>query len=263
MKRLLGQSLAVLVVGTLATALTPACAENDQSIFVRAVLGPPLNRQNGQCIYTADLTQPLISEGTLDVGLRDTYEVHLLVGSQMVGRTDDKSTRVESNRVHLNGAVVRVTDPNGGEISTFTSLGSSFVDPETNNNPTYSPLILTALDAKTVAKIAAPLPDPPTAAAAFPSVLVSVYIKVFGTTLGGTDVESAEFQFPVSVCKGCLIDFKTGDDPAVKGVDCSLPLASGGTVAAPCNLGQDEAVPCQLCNQDYRYCVSRPPPPPT
>jgi hypothetical protein len=245
MKRLLGQSLTVVVVGSLASALTPACADNDQSIFVRAALAPPQNRQNGQCLYTSDPTQPFHSMGSLDAALRATYDVTLLVGSQLVSRADDKSSRTEPNRVHIDGAVVRVTDPNGGVINEFTSLGSSFIDPEANNAATYSPVTLTAIDAKTAKAISDRIPA---GAPREASVLVTANIKVFGKTVGGVDVESGEFQFPVSVCKGCLVSFATGDDPAVPGVDCNQPLAEGSsTTALPCAAGQDEAVPCQLC----------------
>lgn len=251
MKRLLGHGFAAVAVGVLATAFTPACAENDQSIFVRMVLAPPSNRQNGTCLYTADPTQPKMSEGLVDAAVRDTYSSTLLVSNQLIPRGDANSTRAESNRVHINGAVVRVSDPNGGAIGEFTSLGSATIDPQVNNAPSFAPVNVDAIDPPTMAKIAEGL-------AAGQSKLVVANIKAFGRTLGGVDVESGEFQFPIRVCNGCLVSFASGDDPATPGVDCNLPLAEGGggQTSLPCAPGQDEVTPCQTC-LDRAACRSR------
>lgn len=245
MKRLLGQTLAVVSVGVLATALMPACAENDSSMFVRMAIAPPQNRQNG-CVYTSDPTQPFLSSGTLDVAIlaKDpTYIVELLVGSQLFDRGDQKFTRAEPNRTHVNGAVVRVTDANGGQLSEFTSLTSAFIEPQANNTPGYSPARVQALDAATARKVSAGL-------APGSDTLVVANIKVFGTTLGGVDLESGEFQFPIRVCNGCLLSFNGGDDPATPGRDCSLPLPEQSNLPIPCRPGQDEGTLCQYC-RDY------------
>lgn len=238
MKRLLGQTLAVVVAGLLATALTPACAENNQSIFVRMAIAPPQNRQNNSCLYTDDPSQAFMSEGVLDVAVRDSYEAHLLVGSQLIGRGAANATRAEPNRIQLQGAVVRVTDPNGGAIAEFTSPSTAFLDPQDNNSASYSPFVLTGLDAATVSSLRDQIAPGQTRR-------VIANIKPFGTTLGGVEVEGGEFQFPITVCNRCLIDFSTGDDPTVPELDCSLPLETNAT--RPCDAGQDELVPCQIC----------------
>jgi hypothetical protein len=87
------------------------------------------------------------------------------------------------------------------------------------------------------------------------SKLVVANIKIFGKTLGGVDLESGEFQFPVRVCVGCLVDFSSGDDPAVAGRDCNVQIGTGtATVVLPCAPGQDEATPCQLCSSFSELC---------
>jgi hypothetical protein len=255
MKRLLGQVLLVSTCGVLATALTPACADNDQSIYVRQVMAPPLNRQNGQCSYTPDPTQPFWPRGQLDVGIRATYDPVLLVGGQLNARGDTNTTRAEPNRAHLNGAVVPVTDANGAQISEFTSLGAGTLDPQSNNIPSWGLFAAPIIDAQTSAKLKAGL------TAGGPAKLVVANIKVFGKTLGGVDLESGEFQFPIEVCVGCLVDFSTGNDPATKEVDCTLPLnaAGGGTITQlPCAAGQDERTPCQLCAATNDLCKAPP-----
>lgn len=243
MKRLLGKTFSLVVLAGLATVFAPACAENDQSIFIRTVLAPSINRQNGECIYTGDVTQRFQSEGLIDVAIRDTYTPTMLVGSQLFSRGDQPGGRSESNRTQLNGAVVRVTDPNGGQIGEFTSLASAFIDPQLNNIPTYSPFTVTLLDAKTTASIAQRVTPGN-------STLVIANVKAFGRTLGGVDLESGEFQFPIRLCRGCLISFETGDDPATPGVDCNLPLTDQGAGSVlPCRAGQDEVTPCQVCRE--------------
>ncbi|MBX3201582.1 MAG: hypothetical protein KF894_25825 [Labilithrix sp.] len=238
MNRLIGQAVAVTALGVLATALTPACAENDQSIFVRSVLAPALNRQNGVCTYTADVTQPMISQGVIDIGITDSYVAPLLVGNQLIPRGTAQGARAESNRARLNGAVVRVTDPTGATLSEFTALGSGFVDPALNNLPSYGPFFVTVLDPASVQRIAEQVPVGQTR-------LLVANIKVFGQTLGGVDLETGEFQYPIRVCNGCLVSFETGDDTTSQERDCSLPL--GDNSQGPCAIGQDEPTPCQLC----------------
>jgi hypothetical protein len=259
MKRLLGQVLFVATCGVLASALTPGCADNDQSIFVRMVMAPPQNRQNGQCVYTNDPTQPRRSQGSLDVGLSSTYESMLLVGSQLVARGQTNTTRAEPNHVHLNGAVVRVTDANGKQISEFTALGAGDVDPGANNSPAYGLIQLPIIDAQTSAKIQGGLTQ------GGPAKLVVANVKVFGKTLGGVDLETGEFAFPIQVCLGCLIDFPAAaDDPAKPGADCLLPATgttSGTNTQAPCNLGQDEVVSCLYCRDHFPICRTPPPSP--
>jgi hypothetical protein len=256
MKRIVGRCLMLAALPIGALALTPACAQNDQSIYIRDTLAPPTNRQNNECVYLPDPTAPFLPEGILDVAARDSYTVNLLIGSQLAPRGDTAALRTESNRAHLNGAVVTVTDTVGGQIGAFTATGTGFVDPQQNNTAAFGILSVTAIDVVTAQKIASSLPTNADGTKGVKLVLAN--IKAFGTTLGGVDIESGAYQFPIRVCSGCLINFATGDDPAVKGVDCSLPLSTGtsssGIVTViPCNAGQDEITPCQLC-LDHPAC---------
>lgn len=241
MKRLFGQILFVAGVGVTSVAVTPACVENDQSIFVRQVQAPPQNRQNGQCVFTPDATQPFLPQGTLDVGAGFPYTANLLVGSQLAPRGEQLNLRAESNRAHINGAEVRISNPDGTTVSEFTSVTSGFVDPGQNNQASFGIARLTLIDNATIAKL-----NVQTNA----QRLVIANVKVFGQTLGGVDLEAGEFQFPIRVCRGCLIDFSRGDDPASGDRDCKLPLVTAGgadAVVIPCSPGQDEVTPCQMC----------------
>ncbi|MCL2723455.1 MAG: hypothetical protein FWD69_03370 [Polyangiaceae bacterium] len=243
--RLVGAGLVVgaIVVG----AIVPACTTNDQSIFIHGALAPSTNRQNGTCIYTNDPTQAELFEGTLDIGLRDNFGAILLVGNQLVARGDPLSNRAESNRVHINGAVVTVTRPDGTEINSFTASGVGFADPQNNNTPGYGTVNVTLLDKPTAAMAAASLSQTRPNNMA---TRVIAHVKVFGTSLGGVNLESGEFTLPIDVCYGCLVDFSAADDPdAGTQPNCRNPPATGssGTTTLPCVVGQDESIPCQNC----------------
>lgn len=254
--RLFGQTLTAAMAMGLALMVAPACVDNDQSIYIRQVMAPPLTRTNGVCSYTPDPTQPFLAGGTFDVALAGGYGITALVGNEMVQRADSNAPRAETNKAHINGAIVRVTDANGGTISEFTSPGSGFVDAANGNVASYGLFGFTGIDAPTAAALRSTLPNISDAR------LIIVNIKVFGETLGGVDLESAEFQFPVSVCNGCLISFAGADDPLTKDVlDCNLNTSAAGSssagstqIQAPCILGQDEIVPCTLCKGKVTAC---------
>ena len=243
MKRILGHIVSLLVVGTVVGTLMPACAANDQSLFIRAALAPSVSRANGACTYTSDPTQLALFQAHLDVGVTDSYFAVLLVGSQLIAKGDPQNNRAESNRAHINGGIVRVTEPDGKLIREFTSLASGFNDPQQNSAANYGPVGLVVIDALTRDLL---LPALPTRAA---SKTILVNVKVFGTTLGNVDMESGEYQLPMQVCNGCLVDFSTGYDPTSKTqpLNCDKALGMGSTTNIPCFRGQDENVPCQLC----------------
>lgn len=242
MKRILGHVVSLLVTGLAVSAALPACTENDQSVFVRGVLAPSLNRQNNFCTYTDDPQQPQLFSGVADFGVRDTYRGVLLVGNQMIGRGDPAGARAEPNRVHIDGGIVRVTDPNGGLIREFTATASGFADPQSNNTPDYGVVQLTLLDAPTRDLLL------PTLTNRAVSRSVNANVRIFGRTLSGTAVESSEFIFPIRVCNGCLVTFPPGSNDATSAnvPNCdAVPLSTGEQ--GPCQIGQDEPVPCTSC----------------
>ena len=242
--RILGQTLVVGTAAALAFIVAPACVDNDQSIFIRDALYPATTRTNNACIYSNDATQAALFLGVLDVAVRDNYSATLLVGNQMIARADSTEPRSESNKAHINGAVVRVTDANGNFISTFTSPSQGFVDQAEGDQATYGPIEVVALDAPTTFKLRAGMQ-------VNDAKLVLANIKVFGESLGGVDLESGEYQLPIRVCNGCLLSFAGYDDATVQGIDCNLAATASTTTTAstvlPCSPGQDEATFCNEC----------------
>ncbi len=240
MKRILGTTLAVLVASLVASS---ACVANNGSIFVRGVLAPPQTSQAGGCVYQANADGPFISGGVMDVSFTNAYQAELLVGNQMNQRGNSDEFRVETNRVQLQGSVVRVTDSSGAQLSTYTVVGGGFVDPGSGGSPSYSTFGTTLIDENTGAQLAQK------GIGYNDLVRLIAYVKVFGTTLGGQHVESDEFVFPVSVCYGCLVSFPSGsDDPSLaQQPNClGTPSSSSGTVT-PCIYGQDQPIDCTTC----------------
>lgn len=252
MKRIWGYVVTLLAAGTVAGSVLPACATNDQSIFIRAVLAPSANRQGGSCVYNNDPQQATNPEPLLDIGLSDSYYAILLIGNQLIARGDPSNNRAESNRIHIDGAVVRVTEPDGTLIREFTSPATGFNDPQNNNSPGYSAIGLSIFD-KPTRDIIAPQLTRQT------SKTVLVKIKAFGTSLGGGDLESGEYQFPMQICRGCLVIYD-GLDPAkvtvAKPNNCDkAPEANASNATTgPCRLGQDIAISCRSCRQSREVC---------
>lgn len=243
MKRIWGHVASACFAVFAVSAALPACADNDQTIFIRGVLAPSTNRTGGFCTYSDDPAQPFLSSVSLDVGLNDSYFAFLLVGNQMIPRGDPNNNRAESNRAHLNGGVVQVKDANGNMLREFTSYATSFLDPQNNNTPDFSPIGLTIFDAPTRDLIQAELPN----RASRKTLLIT--IKVFGVTTGGKDVESGEFTMPMQVCNGCLVSFADANDPAdLVQPNCKKASTTTSTgTDGPCIIGQDVPVRCQTC----------------
>ncbi len=247
----------------------PACAKNDESIYIAGVLAPSATRTSGACTYTNDPTQGRLFASVLDVGVRDDYEAVLLVANDMIPRGEPSAPRAESNRIHINGAVVRVTAPGGDDIvPSFTTFASGDVaDTQNNGNPGFLAVGVPIIDGNTAAGFrTGKLPDGTPVNAAFTVPVadhvtqreVIVIIRAFGKTLGGLDVESGEFQHVMKICNGCLVSFATGTDPAqqpqpncFKAID---PAQVNAGATLPCFTGQDEGVDCHLCSNTRDAC---------
>jgi hypothetical protein len=218
--------------------ILPACAHDDSTLYIRMVIAPPTGTQAFQaCVYTPQPDGTFLPSGIWDVGLAEDYSPAVLVGNQMISRMDPLRPTTETNRIELQGATVRLTDAAGTQIATFTSLTSGTVDPASGTQPGYTATFATIGDPATADSLRNSLPDRYT-----PKTLVA-YFKLYGVTLGGTSVESNEFQYPIKACKGCLVAFSTN---ALGQVDCATPPTTGAAVS--CVPGQDQPTSCYYCN---------------
>ena len=224
----MNRSWLVLCAGVAAFAgvVVSACAHNDSSIFIRDVLAPPQTSTGGSCVYTADPTQAALFSGALDVGLASTYTAVVLVGNRFQSTTDPTVGHTETNRVNIQGAVVRrVTLEDGGTpLNSYTTLTPLERWTRFKGRPHHtSSVSVVAVDPTSAAQKASVGLTPFTLANGLSGSTARIvsYIKVFGRTLGGLSVESNEFEFPITVCVGCLVSYPAGtDNPLYSSANC-------------------------------------------
>ncbi len=226
----------------------PACAHDDSSMYIVHVVAPPKPGQAGEgCVYPApSITQTYELSGLFDVGLAGSYSPVVLIGNHLVARGDPTIPRTETNRLSLRGTVVRLTDSQGNEVRSFTSLTEGTIDPQIGTTPGLLDASLTLVDSDTADRFRRELTN-----RAARRTLVA-FFKVFGQSLGGTYVESGEFQHIVEVCNGCSVSFPPDaedPDPQLVHPNCKAGIAAGGssTIVSACVPGQDQAIDCRLC----------------
>ena len=251
MNRLCARALTTTALAALAGCILPACTHDDASIFIRHVMKPPASQAaGGGCLYQSDPAQPYITQGTADAAIAPSYSPELLVANQLTSRGSTEQVRAETSRVTIQGAIVRVVDPIDGSVQmNNTVLASATLDPGTGTTPSYAAVGITMMNSAALAHF-----DP--GAKGNPARLAVAYVKVFGQTLGGQSLESNEFQFPISVCHGCLVVIPTD---AFTSKWCMESHPASSTVLNPCQVGQDQAIDCSLC-QPNPACVPSPPP---
>jgi hypothetical protein len=232
-----------------AFASLAGCEKNNQTLFVRGAIQASKDGQSGSCVYDPS-SGVFLQSARLDVALRDTYSATFTVENQMVSRQDYNRASSETNRVVVTGADVRVVD-GANELDFYSTVSSgSVADPL--NGLTASPVQVVS------PKAAAALRD-----SLKPGEVRSLisYVTLTGRTLGNVDVESAEYQFVLTVCKGCLVSFPPASrNPANPANNCDnlASLSKEDANKSPCFIGQDEAIDCRLCSSTNPAC--RPPP---
>lgn len=251
MKRFWGHVFVAVVTLAGVGVVGSACAHNDESVFIREVMAPPSVGVGTTCLYTPDPTLPEIPRGRLDVKLSTAYEGYLLVGNQLVAQANPDQLRTESNRIELQDAVVTVTMAGtvgnvaaGTQLTSYTDIISGFVDPSTGGTPGWGLALVNLLPFDRI-------PSPPPVPTDGSTITLVAHVKLQGQTLGRTNVETNEFDFPIDVCSGCLLSFPAGsDNPVLPEPNCKgslLTVTGGGMIIQPCFLGQDQLVDCRLC----------------
>jgi hypothetical protein len=235
-----------------------ACVHDDSTIYVHDALAPKFAQMGSICTWTPDPTQAFISSGVLDVSLQSQYEGIFLVANQMVPEVNPNQLQTETSIVTIQGAIVRVTDRNGINVRpNFTRLTAATIPPSSGGVPGFAPVSVTIVDRMAIEGT----PDIAQLQLGFGgAVRLVTYVRFYGKTTGGQSVESNEFEFPVDVCNGCLVNFT--NDPSAQTPNC-IPTAgsstSTGTPQLPCTLGQDLRVDCTVVCQDIPECAANTP----
>lgn len=238
----------VLAVGTalLGAAALPSCATNDSMMFIIGVYA----RKSGACTPKPEQESPIWAKGVIDTLFANDYTAALLVGNQITQRGSREQLRTETSRVILKGAEVQLETLEGAALADpFSSTATGFVDASTGTDPSLAIMYATLIPASVVPSL--------------PNGTLLAKVRVFGDTLGGQEVESAELAFPIEVCRGCLVSYPSeARDPTADGTEyqCKVADDSSDTAAAtdvdlPCDLGIDVAVPCTACSGFYKECL--------
>lgn len=235
-----------LGVAGLAAGALPSCATNDSMMFIIGVYA----RKQGACTPKPDLDSPILAKGTLDLAFASEYRAALLIGNQITNRGVREKLRTETSRVILKGAEVQLETPQGASLaSAFSATGTGFVDASEGTDPSLAVVYASLI--------------PASLSGTLPAGTVIAKVRVFGTTLGGADVESAELSFPIEICAGCLVSYPaSARDLTAGGTDYTCKVAETSMASAsadadlPCELGIDLQTPCTTCSGTYDLCLS-------
>ncbi len=231
-------AVGLLVAG--AAFMIPACAQNTSSLVIRGVLAPSLDT----CAVLANPSSTQLSTGTMDLAITEQYSASLLLENQVVARGDANKLRTETSAVVLYEADVQIQDVTGatlarsdGSSAEYSIPMAGFIDQATSGTPGYGYTTVLLVDAATAADLKVATKKDP--------LDIVVNVSVRGRTLGGDELQSAPFAFPIHACVGCLVTCPAkADNPDIPGRDCE----STAEDAKPnCRLGLDFEVDCRLC----------------
>jgi hypothetical protein len=209
--------------------LQSSCARNDSSIFIRSCLA---TTDRTACTFMISTTSTEIYSGQIDAAYTGQYDCIAAVENQMVATGDPSTLKTETDGVELYEAEVQVLDPANGDaaLKQFSVPIAGYIDPAMGGQPSIGGTDILLVDAATVTaernKVAA--------TGKVQTVVASVIAK--DRTLGGQEVHSQVFLFPVQIFYGGTCYEPSG----------SACCGGMSTAMADCRLAIDEATNCQL-----------------
>jgi hypothetical protein len=224
------KTTAALFLATSAAGLATGCVDNESSLFIVGAF----NLSATDCLAKPDSDAELLFGGTIDLAFTSTYQAALLLGNQLTEQGSREKLRTETSRMRIQGADVTLFRPDGSEVS-FTTSASGFAHNADGTDPGYA-----AVSAQLVRDGDLP---PGTA-----DGIAIARVRVFGETLGGQEVESGDFDFPIDVCHGCLVFFPAEAIVFVDGEPECSATAEVDQESTVCYFGQDVPFPCTVCS---------------
>jgi hypothetical protein len=211
-------------------AASAACADERTNLFVlgNVVTTPPA------CVARPESGAALRPSGRLDVALSSEYGVSLIVGTQLAPRGDKPNLRTESMITTITGAEVHLTGDN--YAVSFTVPANGVIRPEGSDDPGFGIVTTELIPAAEGQKLAMEIAQNDNR-----GITRIADFTVFGTTLGGREIESAPSTYVIEVCSGCTIEYPPEAIDASGG--CTLQL--DGADEPPCSRGQDDNIDCR------------------
>ena len=252
--------------------VSSACVEEPGGLFVLH------NQQlNDECEATPAKEGPAVSRGVLDIALRSRYFMYPLIENQLNSSFDVKvegqgggvgdpaNFRTETNLVALAGAEVSFLTPANVSFGPQLSQGR-FIPVSGAVGPADVATTQLEVLSTEVGRVIRESVEFKRGAGEYEffdgnMVPLLVTVRFQGETVGGTDVGSNEFSYPLDVCARCLLNYPPGtlfDDTEDAGLTCDTrqaPQDEEGNIQlpdtedekVPCLLGQDAGVSCSLC----------------
>lgn len=228
----------LLPAGCALALILPACVDNDTSLYVTGVLAaePP------ECDYKADPEGPQWTVGMMDVGFTTTYQANVLVALQLATRGDKAKLRTESMTFQVRGAEVRLTDSVGDLVDEFSVPAGGSIMPTSADTPGYgfANIVIIPNDVGTDLQDELGFGERRTLVAE---------IRVFGDTLGGSELTSGSLTYVIEVCHACrsvAVEDGLTFDPVLNRSVCNNALTEG-YIATGCMLGQEGTFDCRFC----------------
>ncbi len=225
------KAVALFALG--AALASSSCVDNDSSLFIYGVM----NINSSQCLAKADSSATLIPEGTMDRHFAEGYQAAIMVGSHLTERGSREKLRTETSRLSITGAHMTLYGTAGAVIE-FDTPATGLVNPASGTDPGVNAVFARLVRTEDMANLG-------------PDGQMIARIKILGTTLGGQDIESAEFDYPITLCTGCLVTYPADAlDPDGK---CLLSTDTQQN-ATVCFIGQDSYFPCTYCASFDSWC---------
>lgn len=232
-----GKTLAAGLCLALAGLSATSCVENDSSFFIYGVM----DVNSTQCLAHPDSTAVLLAAGTLDRAFANGYEAAILVGSHLTQRGSREKLRTETSRLSITGAHMTLYGTNSTAIE-FDTPATGLVNPASGTDPGLAAVFARLVRYEDMAKLG-------------DDGQIIARIRILGTTLGGQDIESGDFDYPITLCTGCLVRYPSD---ALDPVTLTCDAATSTTTTSNeniCFLGQDASFPCTYCAAYNDVCL--------
>jgi hypothetical protein len=238
--RVVRRLLALALITASGGLFAAACADNESSLFVRGVKAP-----EDTCEVDCGADGTYYFSGFVDAAFFPSYVPALIVGNQIVPRGDSDVLRTETSRVRVYEAEVRLTYAStneavaygDGQPAEYAVTVAGTIDPGTGSDAGYGCTAVPLIDGGAMDVLRE---------VAYRSGSVDVIASVIlrGRTLGGQEVESPEWSYPVNVCFGCRcvnvteapadVCCGTPDDPQCEDLDELAEPCPGTTARVDC-----------------------------
>lgn len=255
--------------GVAALSLNVGCEQNAATATITQMNAPQVSGTT--CSVPNDLDSPRLSEGIMDVGLRDDYFVSPLIRNSLVATANPTFGRIESNNIVIEGFVVELHEgsPEGALLERpFSVYQSTLVPVGNGGQASYQVTTLQVIPPPVGQRLRTDVcvidTQGVTENCPVPRIRqrvkrIIVRLSAFGSTEGHIAIETPVYDFPVNVCCGCTVQFPADSDQAEMlrpGPDCNsgLPVASQGS----CYPGMDFPVDCRYCaSSNPAFCQPR------